>query len=520
MDILPYILITIIFFALIFSYLSMISYKNSLETIKDMGIGYNLGNLFDSFSIYDIEEINTPEDQITLNGNIFPTKNMIKKLKKYGFKTIRFPVTWMYFIDEYGNVDSNWMLHVKEVIDLIIKEELYCILNLYKDGYYENWLSFDINAKDKFTNLWTQIANEFKDYNHYLIFESMDEVYFYNPETLDYDFELLLSFNQAFVDIIRNSGGNNNERLLLVAGVHSDLDMSCSSEFKIPVDSSNKLAISLHYFVPFSFTLESYFDPYNWTDHEGFIYYYEPTLSWGNQDDYFKIVTDFETMKNNFVNKGIPIIISEVGVLTEQRKKLESIREYLYMIFSISLDYDGIMSCLWDTSNKEYGEMNYYDRSNDKWYDEKLKENFIQISRGKYIKPKDFYIKTHFETVTISYFGGYEIKIGARKALRIFLNVRLIGILFIDCEFIIYTYDTFGKYFDIKFNKSEGKKHYDGTYLFTIDISNIKCYEYIQVTKLYGEQFIIFNNFTIEFEESFQSIDYKSYKTAISNYIY
>ena len=33
-------------------------------------------------------------------------------------------------------------------------------------------------------------------------------------------------------------------------------------------------------------------------------------------------------MKNNFVDKGIPVIISEVGVLTEERKKLESIREY------------------------------------------------------------------------------------------------------------------------------------------------------------------------------------------------
>jgi len=225
-------------------------------------------------------------------------------------------------------------------------------------------------------------------------------------------------------------------------------------------------------------------------------------------------------MKNNFVNKGIPIIISEVGVLTEERKKIESIREYLYMIFSLSLDYDGIMSCLWDTSNKEYGHMNYYDRVNDKWYDEKLKENFMQISRGKYIKPKDFYFKTHLESIVNPYLDIFEIKIGARRPLKIFLNVRLTGILFIDCEFMIYSYDTFGNYYEIKFGKSDGKKQYDGTYSFTLDIRKIKTYEYIQVVKYFGYQFITFNNFTIEFEESFQSIDYKSYKTAISNYIY
>ena len=58
--------------------------------------------------------------------------------------------------------------------------------------------------------------------------------------------------------------------------------------------------------------------------------------------------------------------------------------------------------------------MNFYDRENDKWYDDKLKENFIQISKGKYIKPMDFHIETYFETVTNLTFlqGSIEIKIG------------------------------------------------------------------------------------------------------------
>jgi hypothetical protein len=225
-------------------------------------------------------------------------------------------------------------------------------------------------------------------------------------------------------------------------------------------------------------------------------------------------------MKKNFLDKGIPIVISEVGVLTEDKKELESIREYLYTIFSISSDYDGIMCCLWDTSNKKYGSMNYYDRENDIWYDNKLKEYFINISKGKYIKPIDFYIKVHYETVTNPLLNEViQLRIGTRKALKIILNVRLTGILFFDLEFIIYSYDAFGKSFKIKFGKSNGKKQYDGNYLFTIDVSKIECYEYIQVTKSYGNQFISLNNLTVEFEELFQSIDYKSYKAAISPFI-
>ena len=353
MNILPYILITIIVLSLIFSYLSMISNKNSFEEVRDMGIGYNLGNTFDNYK-YDIE-INTPEEQITLNGNTLPTKNMIKKIKKYGFKTIRFPVTWMYFIDDYGNINSDWMLLVKGVVDLIINAKLYCILNIYNDGFPDNWLSWGIEAKDKYIKLWKQIANEFKDSNHYLIFESMNEIYFSDPITYLFDFDVLLNLNQAFVDTIRNSGGNNIKRLLIIAGASDEIDMTCSSDYKIPVDPSNKLAVSIHYYVPLSFTQELYFEPYTWTDEYGNIYSYEPVLNWGNQDEYFQLVTDFELMKNTFVNKGIPVIITEVGVVTEEKKNLESIREYLYTIFSISSDYDGIMCCLWDTSNKEYG---------------------------------------------------------------------------------------------------------------------------------------------------------------------
>ena len=69
----------------------------SFEIVRKMGLGYNIGNTFDSFN--NLKNIETPDEQIELNGNIAPTKSMIKKIKKYGFKTIRFPVTWMNFID-------------------------------------------------------------------------------------------------------------------------------------------------------------------------------------------------------------------------------------------------------------------------------------------------------------------------------------------------------------------------------------------------------------------------------------
>ena len=519
MNVLSFILPIILLISLILDYLCEMKKENSFQIVRKMGIGYNIGNTFDSFVFFD--NLETPDEQIELNGNIAPTKNMIKKIKKYGFKTIRFPVTWMHFIDDEGNINSEWMAKVKEVIDIIIKEQLYCILNVYNDGYYINWLKRGMEVKDKYINLWSQIANEFKNYNEYLIFESMDAVNFINYTNYNFDFTTLTNLNQAFVDTIRNSGGNNIERLLLIAGANDDLLLTCVPDYKIPIDKSNKIAVSIHYFEPIDFTLGEYFDPIYWDDEDDFPESYRPILKWGTSLDYKDLFENFDLIKSYFIDKGVPVIISEVGVLTEEKKEIESIREYLYMVFSVSSEYDGVMCCLWDTSNKDFGDMNFYDRTNDIWYDEKIKNNFLQISKGKYIKPKEFYINTTFESTDSYYFyGDYLIEFGNKKVLRIIINARLTGVLFDDFDFVIYTYNKNGSVIEIDFGIENSKKQYDGTHIFTIDVSKIECYNTVEVSIIRGYKYITLNNLTLEYEENFLSIDYKSLKKAISNYIY
>ena len=226
-------------------------------------------------------------------------------------------------------------------------------------------------------------------------------------------------------------------------------------------------------------------------------------------------------MKSYFVDKGIPIIINEVGVLTEEKKEIESIREYLYMIFSISSDYEGIMCYLWDTSNKLFGDMNFYDRINDIWYDEKIKNHFLQISKGKYIKPKEYYINKTFEST--DYFvsaSDLVILFGNKKVLKIIINASVTGILFVNFDLEVYTYNKNSTLSKIYFGKGNSKRQYDGTYIFTIDTSKIECYNSVEVVVTGGTRYITLNNFTLEYEESYLSIDYKSFKNAISNYIY
>ena len=94
------------------------------------------------------------------------------------------------------------------------------------------------------------------------------------------------------------------------------------------------------------------------------------------------MISNFELLKNHFIDKGIPVIIGQVGVLTEEKKEKESIEDYLFFEFALSSDYIGIMSCLWDTSQRSAGDMNYYNRDNDIWHNQNIKSNFKKISKG------------------------------------------------------------------------------------------------------------------------------------------
>jgi len=89
---------------------------------------------------------------------------------------------------------------------------------------------------------------------------------------------LLRNLNQAFVDTIRNTGRNNNDRLLIVTGANDDYIMTCKSDYKMPVDQSNKLAVSIHYFEPYKFVYNTYYEPYNSTDENSFVCTFGPEL--------------------------------------------------------------------------------------------------------------------------------------------------------------------------------------------------------------------------------------------------
>lgn len=280
----------------------------SMELVKDMGIGWNLGDTLDvcqadrdgDGKVNEHVEEGEKVDE-TLWGNPKATRELFSALKEDGIKSVRIPVTWRDHIDADGNVDREWMDRVREVVNYAYSQDLYVLLNVHHDGggdpAFGAWIiegakNDKENTLKKYRNLWSQIAEEFKDYGDKLVFESMNEVGFDGISQND-AYSLLNEFNQEFVDLIRGSGGNNGTRHLLIAGYWTDIRMTCDGRFKMPDDPAGRCIVSVHYYTPWEFCTTNVRN------------------TWGTDAEVKQMEDLYGMMKTNFVDKGIPVIIGE-----------------------------------------------------------------------------------------------------------------------------------------------------------------------------------------------------------------
>ncbi len=325
----------------------------SQELVEDMGLGWNLGNNFDSYGTW-VSGLETEGCW----GNPKVTKEVIQKVKASGFKTVRIPVTWNRHFEEDGvTINEEWFARVQEVVDWCIDEGLYVIINMHHDGNGEADIDWIRNVQTdydttiaKYTNVWGQIADRFKDYSDYLVFESMNEVEFKSLNKTD-AYALMTKVNQAFVDTVRKSGGNNAERHLLIAGYITDIAQSCDSRYQMPTDPADRCIVSVHYYTPSPFCVAP--PGTEWCT---------PLTTWGTDSDYAELDNNFKKMYEHFVNKGTPVIIGEYGVLSEAKneKDPESIKKYLKAVSETAVKY-GMCPVLWDSGIG--GDMPYIDRS-------------------------------------------------------------------------------------------------------------------------------------------------------------
>lgn len=285
--------------------------------LEDMGLGWNLGNSLDATGGSGL-------DTETSWSNPKTTQALIDKVKSLGFNTVRVPVSWGKHVsgDNY-TIDSAWLARVKEVVDYCYKNDMYVILNIHHDtkssasasgaGYYPRSSAY--SSSEKFvTSVWSQAAEYFKDYDYHLIFETLNEPrligtgyeWWFNkwsiPSEVKDAIDCINKLNQKAVDTIRDTGSNNKGRLIMCPGYDASIDGATVSGFKLPTDISgnkNRIAVSVHAYSPYNFAM-------NVDTSKGAT----PTYSSSIKDELQNL---FSTLKSNFRDKGIPVVIGEFG---------------------------------------------------------------------------------------------------------------------------------------------------------------------------------------------------------------
>ena len=285
--------------------------------LEDMGLGWNLGNSLDATGGSGL-------DTETSWSNPKTTQALIDKVKSLGFNTVRVPVSWGKHVsgDNY-TIDSAWLARVKEVVDYCYKNDMYVILNIHHDtkssasasgaGYYPRSSAY--SSSEKFvTSVWSQAAEYFKDYDYHLIFETLNEPrligtgyeWWFNkwsiPSEVKDAIDCINKLNQKAVDTIRNTGSNNKGRLIMCPGYDASIDGATVSGFKLPTDISgnkNRIAVSVHAYSPYNFAM-------NIDTSNGATSTYSSSIK-------EELQNLFSTLKSNFRDKGIPVVIGEFG---------------------------------------------------------------------------------------------------------------------------------------------------------------------------------------------------------------
>ena len=262
------------------------------QYVDDMFLGWNLGNTFDAPGVE------------TGWGNPVTTQAMIDAVHKRGFKFMRLPVTWNgHFGGSPGyTIDASFLARVVAVANYALKDSMYVMVNTHHDGTTGGWYNLGATGTQVTTTaaevaaIWTQIANAFKNYSDYMIFEIFNEpqngaanMYGGGDPTSRAN---LATYQTAAVNAIRATGGNNAVRMIVLQGISaSPIAVSVAT---IPMVDANCL-VSIHTYDP-----------------GGFSFNCSPS-TWGTSADSSSIRNNLTSEATMVSTKGGTAIVGEWG---------------------------------------------------------------------------------------------------------------------------------------------------------------------------------------------------------------
>jgi endoglucanase len=344
----------------------------ALELVRLMGNGINLGNTMEACNSSERIPNRDPSVYETMWGQPVTTQEMITGMKEAGFKTLRIPVAWTNAMDFENNdykINKAYLDRVEEIVNYALNEDMYVIINDHWDhGWWSLFSHPEAAEREKamkiFTEMWKQISERFKKYDVRLIFEPANEEWGnrfndktpFNPTggSMEQDecYLLLTELAQVFVDLVRDTGGNNAYRFLLIPGYNTDVAMTVDDRFRMPDDRiADRLLLSVHYYTPWSYCGDT-----------------SGVGSWGRTSEVEEMNSLLGSL-TKFTELGYGVILGEWGVLDNHGDD----RLTYFTNFLDNCDKYGYVSMLWNTSG-------FYDKETCRMFDRELEDLYKERS--------------------------------------------------------------------------------------------------------------------------------------------
>jgi len=341
---------------------------SAFQLARAMGAGWNLGNTLDARPSGNMPT--TVSAQETAWGNPPTSREMVELLASSGFSTLRIPTTWERFIGPAPDyiIDTAIIDRVQEIVDWAFEFDMYVIINTHHERW--NFPSSDNEEAVKIlTALWTQVGTHFSGYSEKLIFESMNE-----PRMFDTSYEwsggttesrgTINIWNQAFIETIRETGGNNDKRFLMLPTYAASADQKVIDDMWVP-RRDDRILVSVHSYTPYDLVLNTRssrntFDP-------------------NNPDDTRDIDALFERLDRRFISQGVAVVMGETGMLNKDENHEDRARWADY--YTSAAANLGIPCLWWDngirttTNNEAFGLMH---RQIPEWHHPEIVAAFVK----------------------------------------------------------------------------------------------------------------------------------------------
>lgn len=312
---------------------------SSMDLVSEMGIGWNLGNSFDVRAADKTDW-----------GNPLPTSTHIAAVKAMGFETLRIPITWNF--NQQANapytIEAPYLGRIQLIVNEALKNDMHVIINTHHDDWIIPTTANSIIVKDRLSSLWTQVATHFQEYGDHLIFEVMNE-----PRLRDSPEEwnggtqegrdVINEYHKAGVDAIRNTGGNNSKRHLMISTYAASTSPNAMRDLVIPNDDPN-IIISVHSYFPWSFAGKK----------DG------PNI-WGSDEEKATLDNELDKIRDRWiVGENRPVILGEWG--STDKNNLSARTAYAAYYASAAVER-GILPIIWDDG----GNFGLYNRNTNSW---------------------------------------------------------------------------------------------------------------------------------------------------------